>query len=124
MMDFSKLSIGQRRFVEDHLYGYTDTRYQCVRAWSTDTEKVAEVIHLVDDSVLLQHAIQNLFDESKRWHIQSQSQLNTWSDFKREMILRFDKGSNMHDINDFSQSKTMMKERRRNIVKLELDICF
>ncbi|CAF1164119.1 unnamed protein product [Adineta ricciae] len=116
MMNFSKLSNGQRRFVEDHLYGYTDTRHQCVRAWFIDIEKVAKVIHLVDDSVLLQYAIRNLLDESKRWYIQNQSQLNTWSDFKREMILRFDKGSNTYDINDFSQSKTMMKLRRRNIV--------
>ncbi|CAF1137607.1 unnamed protein product [Adineta ricciae] len=115
-MDFSKLSNSQRRFVEDHLYGYTDTRYQCVRAWFIDIEKVAKVIHLVNDSVLLQLAIRNLLDESKQWYTQNQHQLTTWSDFKREMISRFDKGSNSHNINDLSQSKTVMRERRRNIV--------
>jgi hypothetical protein len=115
MMDLSKLSARQQRFAEDRLHFFTGIRRQCVRAWFNDIETVATMVDLVDDSVLLKYAVQNLLDASERWYKQNQSKLTTWSDFKQGMIARFEKGSKTNDMNASLQSEALMKERRRTI---------
>jgi len=114
-MDLSKLSARQQRFAEDRLYLFTGIRRQCVRAWFNDIETVATMIHLVDNSVLLKYAVQNLLDGSERWYKQNHSKLTTWSDFKQGMIAKFDKNSKTNDTNAPMQSEALMKERRRTI---------